>query len=419
MRKFITSGLAALMLGLLSTSCMDPIVTVIDPVVEEAAQQPEGLFTITATIASNSTKTALADDGQNIVWKEGDQIMVFNSSNLSGLLFTLKSGAGQTTGTFTCDKSLGAGPYVAVYPASAVGGSFPILTMTAPAVQRYAAGSFGPDANISYAISNDADNFLFKNAGGLLKLTINGDESKYIKRINLYSRGTTNADVLNGTISVKVNLLDPTNPTFGLPSFNETNGTVSLDCSANGGVQLGSSGVDFYFFLPAGALANGFQVEIIDKDGKAMLKSAPASAGNAILRSEIRPMPEFTYTPQYNSDFLTSNSEAGVWTGVKADQLVGLVQEYVALEYPGNGQYAVRNTSDDHTLRFQNWLQGYAVTLTTGASLTLNSNTQLTVSRIGETMVAPKTDLSVKVVKQFGGRTWLVDETDGNGYIIR
>lgn len=419
MRKFMSLGLVALMLGLLSTSCLDQIVPVIDPAVEETVQQPEGFFTVTATIASNSTKTALADDGQNVVWKEGDNIKVYSFSNPSGLVYTLQSGAGQKTATFTSNQSLGTGPFLAVYPASAVSGTLPTIRMTAPAVQTYAAGSFGPGANISYAISSDdSGHFSFCNVGGLLKLTIKGDESKYINRINLYSRGTTDADVLHGSVSITVNPLNPTNPTFGYPSFSEANGTVSLDCSANGGVRLGSSGVDFYFFLPEYTLANGFQVEIIDSDGKAMLKSAPASSDNAIALSTIRPMPEFVYAPQYNSAFLTSVSEAGVWTGVLKDQSLAVVKQYTALE-AGNGQYAVRNTSDGHTLRFQNWSACYAVTLTTGASLTLNSDTQVTVSSLGNTTVAPKTGLAVKVVKQYGGRSWLVDETDGNGYIIR
>ncbi len=394
------------MLGLLSTACVDQIVPV-DPTLER--EKTNDLHTITATLVSGETKTGLSES--DIVWKTGDVIKVYSSSKPLGVDYTLTSGDNQTTATFS-GEDIGSGMYYAVYPASGASGTLPTVYMNIPAVQKYAAGSFGAGANIAIAVGDDKNALQFHNVGGLLKLTIKGTGT--ITRINLYSRGNSQEDVLHGLVTVN-NSTNP--PTLTYPAFNETNGTVSLDCSEGGGVVLNDDpGVDFFFFLPTGSLAHGFQVEIIDNAGKAMIKNAAGDGSCTIERSVLRPMETpISYDRQYNSNFLTATSEVGVWTGVKADQSLVPVENYTALE-AGNGQYSLISP---HTVRFQNWSAGYAVTLTTSATPVLKGDVTIDVTKVGNTSVTPQTGLSVKVVKQFGGRSWLVDETGGNGYIIR
>lgn len=406
MRRTLILGLVALTMGLLSTACADQLIPV-EPGREQISQA-EGIRTITATLESDATKTALS--GLNVVWKEGDAIIVYNSATPDGAVYSLSSGDGQSTATFTANAGgvSGSGPYYALYPADIASGNFSSLKLKIPGTQKYAESSFGAGANIAMAAGNNLENLQFQNLCGILKLTITG--SNTISKINLYTRGT---DVLQGTATID----DPLSAKLKLPSYNGTNGTITLDCGS--GVALTSDGKDFYFVLPTGTMMDGFQAEIIDSEGKAMIKNAKAINSNMIIRSQIRPMPEFPYEQQYNKDFLTAVSEAGVWTGVLKNQTLAKVQEYTALE-DGNGQYAYFDNGDGHTLRFQNWKAGYAVTMTTGSTLTLgDTEAKVTVSSKGNTTVADKTNLKVTVVKQFGGRSWLVDATGGNGYIIQ
>lgn len=407
MKRKMFFGLAVLMLGLLSTACFDQMVPV-DPTLER--EKKNDLHTITATLESSETKTAL--DGLNIVWQTGDKIKVFNEANPGGKTYTLVGTGGSSTGTFSSDDPItGSGTYYAVYPADIVSGNLPTIIVNVPGTQTYAEGTFGAGANIAAAANNSLENLQFHNMCGILKLTIQG--SKTIKKINLYTRGD---DVFQGAVTVS----NPLNPSLVYPTFNETNGTVSLDCGS--GVSLGS-GKDFYFVLPIGSMLAGFQAEIIDSEGMAMIKNAPADSKNEITRSQIRPMPEFTYEQQYNSNFLTSTSEASVWTNVKtANMSLTAVQQHTALD---GGQYSLMDTiATLHTQRFQNWATGYSVSMTVKNTMTLSAdNVQVTVTKQGASSVETPTNLPVKVIKQFGGRNWVVAKDgyggDGYGYIIR
>lgn len=409
MKKMTCMGLAVLMLGFLSTACFDQLTPV---AINQVEDNKGDLHSFTATIESDATKTTL--NGLSIVWSTGDKIKVYNADNPSGKIYVLSSSAGSSTGTFTAESEAisGSGPYYAIYPAEIANGSLPSITADVPGTQTYVEGSFGAGANIAAAADNNLDNLQFHNLGGILKLTIKG--SKTIKAINLYTRGT---DVFQGRVSVS----DPLNPILVYPAFNGTNGTVSLDCGS--GVSLTDAGKDFYFVLPTGTMLDGFQAEIIDSEGMAMIKNAPADTKNMITRSQIRPMPAFTYEQQYNSNFLLSASEAGVWTDVKtANTSLTAVQQYIALD---GGQYALTDpTASSHTQRFQNWSIGYSVSMTVTNTMTLSAdNVTVSVTKLGASSVATPSNLPVKVIKQFGGRNWLVAKDgnggDGYGYIVR
>lgn len=398
MRRSLIIGLTALAMGLLSSSCIDQLVPV-DSAREQARQ--DGLCTITATIASDATKTALS--GLNIVWSTGDVIKVFSNTKPEGVDYTLSDGAGQTTATFT-GEDLGVGPFYAVYPASGVTGSLTTtVSITTPAVQTYASNSFGQGANIAVAVGDDKDALQFSNVGGLLRLTITG--TKKVNAIHLYTNGT---DVLNGTATVDHST---TPPTISYPAFDGTNGTVKLDCSANGGVQLSGEGTPFYFFLPTGTMASGYQVEIIDTDGKAMLKAAQASAGNVIERSVIRPMPAFAYDQQYHAAFLEP-AFRGAWSGVNASSTLK------GCSFVDNVVGSQCAKLSDTQYRVQNWTSGVAITLNNPATIpALGGSTTLTVSKaLGNTNITAADDISVTAVKKFGDYTWFTD-ANGNGYV--
>lgn len=407
MKKKFISGFAALLSGLLSTACLDPMASV-DPVTGHGSDE-DSLYTFTATLESSSTKTAL--DGLSVVWKAGDAIQVYNESTPGGVTYMLSAGEGQATGTFSGAPLSGGGPFYAVYPALAAGTlSAHSIPVTLPAVQSYADNSFGQFANPAWARGKALEDIRFHNACGALKLTLTGD--KTIKTINIYTRGPED---YYGTLTIGA--LDTESPTslFSGP-LDGNGGVLTLDCGT--GVALDAIGKSFFLIFPPGALAFGFQVEIIDSEGKAMLKNAPATDGNQIDRSHIRPMPSFGYVQQYKSGFLTSALLAGAWKGVKTTGNLVLCAEYSEQ----TGQYALQEGDTDRTVRIQNWTEGYALSLTTPGSLSLGFSVNVNVKAMGQTggIASSGSDgTEMKVVKQFDGRTWLVDESSGNGYIIR
>ena len=155
-------------------------------------------------------------------------------------------------------------------------------------------------------------------------------------------------------------------------------------------------------------------MELVDTDGNAMLKST--ANDNSIARSSIREMPAFDYSPQYRSKFLLDDALASAWTGVKTNNS----QTRRAAFLQSSGQFAtVPGGSDSQTFRIQNWSIGYALSLTLPGTLTFNGDHASTVKVLGTVSGISSGTPTLKFIKKHGSRKWLVDETNGVGYIIR
>ena len=63
------------------------------------------------------------------------------------------------------------------------------LPVTLPAVQTYRQGSFGPNANISVAVSADGANYAFKNACGYLDIRLLGSAEDKIGSVEVTAGG--------------------------------------------------------------------------------------------------------------------------------------------------------------------------------------------------------------------------------------
>lgn len=411
MKKLMYFGLAALMLGLLSTACTDPI----DSAITEEGKSADGntiVFRASLEQLVPETKTALGA-GNTVVWSAGDQIRVFNDENPLGAVFSLKNGAGNTDGEFEGTIS-GSEPYYAFYPASLVPSfSTSPLSMSAELLpfQYYAADSFGGGANVSWAVADDVNHLQFHNALGAVKFTLKGDAK--IQIINLYTRGN---EVLSGTLTVTG--LD------GSPSVNltgdlkEENQFAQITCSGEG-VQLNPTGVDFYLTVPAGTLADGFFVEFLDKAGGAMIKGAKGGSVNIVERSVITEMPVITYAPQYKKAFLEDPDDFSAYSGVNAAG--SGVKECTYTE--GKSQYAYLNTNGDpgsRYVRFQDWTKGYSLAFQIPVKdLTLGAKPTVTVKAQGATGGIASTSGQMKVIKKTAGRAWLYDDATTNGYVIK
>jgi hypothetical protein len=411
MKKLMYFGLAALMLGLLSTACTDPI----DSVIAEEGKPADGnkvVFRASLEQLVPETKTALGA-GNTVVWSAGDQIRVFNEDNPDGILFSLTSGAGSSEGEFE-GTITGTGPYYAFYPATLVPAfSTSPLSLSAELLpfQYYAADSFGGGASVSWAVANDIDLLQFHNALGAVKFTLKGEAK--IEIINLYTRGN---EVLSGTLTVTG--LD------GSPSVNltgalkEENQFVQIACPGEG-VQLNSTGVDFYMTVPAGTLADGFFVEFVDKAGGAMIKGAKGGSLNTVERSVILEMPVFTYAPQYKKAFLGESDDFAAYCGVDATGSAVKACTYTE----GQSQYAYINTNGDpgsRYVRFQDWKKGYSLAFQFAVKdLTLGAKPIVAVKAQGETGTITTSAGTMKVIKKTSDRAWLYDDVTKNGFVIK
>ena len=398
----------ALVMGCARTTELEPGQKTSQP--EKTVSVPDSI-TFTAVL-ENGTRTLLGTDEQ-VLWSTGDEIRVFNESNASGAVFTLKNGQGTPTGTFE-GPNIGNGPFRAVYPASivATGSQYDNISISIPSSQSYAAESFGAGANISVGQADQLDNILFRNVMGVLSLTLTGDAT--IGSICIQSHVQ---ETLSGTATLS-NLGEEAGPTltFGEGQTAESFSRLTLDCGTNG-IPLTSTGKTFHLAIPAGALGSGYQIEVYDTNGKVMVRYAKASEDNAIVRNYIVSMPELAYEPDYKAAFLQSTS-IGAFSGTSAGSS-GEMQSLCTYN-ENQSQYAYNNTETSRYLRLQDWDSGYALGLTMPYTLNPGKKYNVTLNQADgldlSTTQPPFTKM--RVAKKSEGKVWLQDATSGIGFIL-
>ena len=368
--------------------------------------------TISAKLEQPDTKTAFGES-YTVCWSPDDQIRIYNASTPEGEVFTLASGSGSTTAVFTGNELSGSGPFYAVYPASA-GGALTdgAVSITVPATQTYAAGSFGKGFNISVSKADELDEFSFKNVGGVISFSLTGQAN--VRSINLYTKGE---ELLNGSASISFSGETPS-MSWATGQSGDALQMVSLDCGSTGAELDATDETPFYMVLPSGALSAGFTIEVIDSEGKAMVKNV---AGNSaqIVRSSIRPMPAFEYASQYKASFLLSDASAGAFSGILAESGTYAVGCTYSEE---SGQYAYINVSTGESptryVRIQDWTAGFALGLTTPYALSAGTKASVEVESLGNTGVSSSAATEMKVLKKVGNRVWLAETTNGYGFIM-
>jgi len=366
------------------------------------ASQPQGKeITIVATLEQpTGTKTSL-DAENKVLWQAGDIIKVYNASNLNGVELTLTDGAGTTVGKFSGTSPSGAGPFYAIYPASA-GGAFSIsdsnIAVTLPQNQTYAAGSFGSGAAVSVAKAETVDKLFFKNVLGGVSMTVTSGGP--ISGIRIQTKGN---EALSGSGTITVG--------DGVPAISVTKATdedsyLNVICES-----AVSTPATFIVMLPPGAFTSGFLVEFLDNNKEVMFRSAKAVADNEVKRSSILFMPESTYTPAYKADFFTSEG-FGYYPaiGAGADLNKSLAYE------EANSQYAFL-TGETREVRVQSLERGFYTIITTPKEMALGESYNVDVTTlVGDTKTALDTK-SYKVLQKTADRVWLVNDTDHSGII--
>ena len=187
-----------------------------------------------------ATRTSL--DGTSVVWSASDQISVWSDVTTSPVTFSLASGEGTASATFTVPAGAGvkgtsSSIYKAVYPAN-VNGNIEI-----PQLQSWNDyANFGNNVNPMVAVGTDLSNMQFKNVCGIVVVKVQADAT-----------GT----ILNG-ITLASNSLKPLAGT-GRLTFSGTNDptitwqtaatSVTLQC----GEEISTTAQEYYIVVPAGS----------------------------------------------------------------------------------------------------------------------------------------------------------------------
>ena len=267
-----------------------------EPAPPQTGQKAE---TVTLTLYGGSpdSKTYLGEDGQSVLWSEGDVVMI-NDYSYQVEIDPDNPSVATVTGVYASDE------YIAYYP-EYIGGYYEpddTFDMILSKEQYYSDDSFGQWSNLMVAYSTDEDLY-FQNVGGLLHFSITGNSE--IKSISLssndgaYIAGRLTIpmdDLRNGTLKDSYEILGY--------QENQLSNTIIIDGI---GVQLGPEPHDFYFAVPARTYAEGITLIMEDADGNVGIQTTQNSI--EVLRNEIRTVETFAFTPA--QDIVLENHAAG------------------------------------------------------------------------------------------------------------
>lgn len=153
----------------LSIGCSGKMVENIEPEAQKGSPVP---MVFQATADEPEVKTTLGGD-LSIRWQEWDRITVFSGPNAAGSEFTVKDRENDNKKANFEGLGLPAVDHYAVSPAQNATISGGIINAVLPQQQGVTGDSFGPQANLSAAVSDaTSDSFFFRNVTGLLSLKI-------------------------------------------------------------------------------------------------------------------------------------------------------------------------------------------------------------------------------------------------------
>lgn len=256
---------------------------------------PGELRTIISASVS-STKTALGAKDNSVwpnYWKAGDQIMV-NGATSDAIS---EEADGKSTAYFTFEGVLST-PYYAAYPVGAISGySDGKATVTVPASQSYAAGSYDPAAFVMAGVSSSKGSVSLSPLVSVIHFSLQGSAS--ISSIML--TGAEGA-ALSGSLSTDFASCEPA--------------TVSneVQLSAATAVALPA---EFFVCVPAG-LSGQVAVDIYDNEGGSMSKEitikSALEAGKVYSPAAIEFVPVKGGFP-IKAEGITSSTAVICWEG--------------------------------------------------------------------------------------------------------
>ena len=224
-----------------------------------------------------ATKTVLGDaqDGvRPVLWCKGDKISV------NGVVSDPLDVEGNVLkADFVLSGQVSA-PYEIIYPAGMVKDA---ATITLPAGQKYAAGDNIVSGSMPMAGYSTTESVMMKQVCGILGIRLKmGTEAILVRYIEVKALG---GEPVCGDFAV-----DFQNSTLS----SEAKGADVIRMEVQKTLPAGSANT-FNVILPAGVYSAGFQVKVVDENGRAMVRSIKGSrelgAGKLML------MPELEFVP--------------------------------------------------------------------------------------------------------------------------
>lgn len=224
-----------------------------------------------------ATKTVLGDaqDGvRPVLWCKGDKISV------NGVVSDPLDVEGDVLkADFVLSGQVSA-PYEIIYPAGMVKDA---ATVTLPAGQKYAEGDNIVSGSMPMAGYSTTESVMMKQVCGILGIRLKmGTEANLIRYIEVTALGGE--------------------PVCGDFTVDCQNGTLSSEAKDANVIRMevqktfpAGSANTFNVILPAGVYSAGFQVKVVDEDGRAMVRSIK---GNRELEAgKLMLMPELEFVP--------------------------------------------------------------------------------------------------------------------------
>ncbi len=257
------------------------------------------------------TKTVLSSN--LVLWEEGDEVSLFNGSDINDLYGVKAGTSGKTTATLV-RKQIGSGDAtvsfdanVAYYPYSskikyAKDGTSHSLNVTIPSEQHYLPKSFARYAMPMVAVtgSKAESELKFKNLFGVLKLQLTGPKMT-VKSITI--KGNSK-EKLSGDATVAINPNGYTTVSFGSEGGEE----VKLVCND---VKLNeTTPTEFYISLPPTIFRNGITVYVETADRTIKMSTKEMLI---IKKSKIKSLDARAVTPdRYESQDYSKDGEVTV-----------------------------------------------------------------------------------------------------------
>lgn len=224
-----------------------------------------------------TTKTVLGDaqDGvRPVLWCKGDKISV------NGVVSDPLDVEGNVLkADFVLSGQVSA-PYEIIYPAGMVKDA---ATVTLPAGQKYAEGDNIVSGSMPMAGYSTTESVMMKQVCGILGIRLKmGTEANLIRYIEVTALG---GEPVCGDFSV-----DFQNSTLS----SEAKDADVIRMEVQKTFPAGSANT-FNLILPAGVYSDGFQVKVVDENGRAMVRSIKGS--RKLEAGKLMLMPELTFVP--------------------------------------------------------------------------------------------------------------------------
>lgn len=237
----------------------------------------------TLTIGLPETKTylgPLVEGTRKVYWSEGDQIKADEHTSTAITISEQNAGVA----SFNFANGLLEYPCNILYPAEIWKDA---STVTLPAVQAAATGSYGVDAAPMVAVADGENSPVLKHLIGVIRLRIKASGNTHTDLRLVEFRGNNNEQV-SGDFNID----------YASATLTDKGSTATKDLKVSAKVAqmlTTENAIDVFVVVPAREYTNGFTVTFVDKNGHYMEKSK--STALTLAKGEIHAMPELAFEP--------------------------------------------------------------------------------------------------------------------------